>query len=993
LEKNPISLVSVITRSRDRATLQEALDSVAAQTYKNIEIVLVNALRDGHRKYGDRCGAFPLRMVQSDGPLQRSSAANLGLSSAQGKYALFLDDDDWLDPDHIEELVNAIEKDAGVRVAYAGVRFAAARDSTEFQIFNEPFDPIKLMHGNFIPIHAVLFARELIESGCRFDEALDLYEDWDFWLQLARFGPFLHVDRVSAGYRSNGDSGAGPSVGEAAVQKARSRIFDKWRQVWTGIDINKLLAFVSHIEDPKITKMEGALVAAVNLGTSLNLRLEENNQRLVESNQRLVESKLWLDELKIGSAELEKQNIELQRQLGEREAQLHELGTLIQAIFASNSWRLTAPIRHIRSATTSLALRTKRVMSYLRPLTRDPGKIPATALRLKYAWQKGGADSVKAILKQLPYEVTYNDVWVNQYKNSFTPAVIDQIQSRIHTMANPPLISVLMPTFNTPETVLRCAVESVVNQMYSNWELCIVDDASPQPHVRGVLQEIAARHQRVKLLILDKNAGVATATNRALEMASGSFVVLLDHDDLLEPQALFRVAQAIQSDYPDMIYSDEAALSEDGNEVINHTHRPAFSLEYLRACPYIVHLVAFKTTLLRQIGGLDETLTISQDYDLILRAAENAQRIVHIPEILYFWRQRKLSSGHLRKTTVMNTSRAVLERHLARCGETGQVQDGLQFNYFDIRYALNSNQRVAIIIPTKNHGELVRQCVDSIVRTVKRVDYEIVIVDHASDDPESLAYFEQLKHHHQVLRYEGAFNFSAINNWAIAHMKGNFTHYLFCNNDIEAMDAEWLERMLELGQMPDVGLVGAKLLYPDRKMIQHAGVCVGMYGVAEHYGKFMDDVLPDGSIHPGYHGTLIANHEMSAVTAACALMRRDAFERIGGYEEALSVGFGDVDLCLKTREAGYRVLFCAHAVLVHHESYTRGKSREDPHPEDSAYFVRKWRKTLDQCDPYYNPNLTIQSTQWEVKQPVVFNLDIANRVWQRPHANAFAPAQ
>lgn len=969
-----MSLVSVITRSMDRNTLPETLDSIAGQTYRNIEVVLVNALGDGHRQYGERCGEFPLRTVRSDAPLHRSCAANLGLDSARGKYTLFLDDDDWLDPDHIEKLVAALEEGRGARVAYAGVRFTPARDSAEFSVINEAFDPIKLRHGNFIPIHAVLFETDLAQQGCRFDENLSIYEDWDFWLQATRFGPFLHLDRVSAGYRSSGDSGAGPSVGEEAVQAARSRIFDKWRQVWTGAEINRLLFFASHIEDPKILRLEEILESSRQLGAALN-------QRLIESNVRFAE-------LEIASTELEKQNIELQQKIAEREAQLHELGTLIQTIFASASWRLTAPLRSARATATAVRLRARRVMFYLSPLAQDPGKIPATALRLKYAWQKGGTDSVKAILKQLPYEVTYNDVWINQYKKSFTPEVTAQIQVRVQSMANPPLISVLMPTFNTPEKVLRRTLESVAEQLYLNWELCIVDDASSLLHVRRILEEAAANAPRVRLLVLERNVGVAAATNHALEMANGSYVVLLDHDDVLEPQALFRVAEAIQNSNPDMIYSDEATLSEDGEEVINHTHRPAFSLEYLRACPYIVHLVAYRTELLRKIGGLDTTLSISQDYDLVLRVAENARKIVHIPEILYLWRQRKLSSGHLRKKAVMDTSRDVLGRHLARCGESGEVHDGLQFNYFDVRYAQKTEQKVAIIIPTKNHGELVRQCVESIVRTVKRVPYEIVVVDHASDDPASVAYFEELKLHHQVLRYEGVFNFSAINNWAIAHMRGQFSHYLFCNNDIEAMDADWLERMMELGQMPDVGIVGAKLLYPDRKMIQHAGVCVGMYGVAEHYGKFMDDVRPDGSLHPGYHGTLIANHEMSAVTAACALMRRDVFEKVGGYEENLPVGFGDVDLCLKTREAGYRIVYCARAVLVHHESYTRGKSRVDPHPEDSVYFVRKWRKALDQCDPYYNPNLTIQSTQWEVKQPVVFNLDIANRIWQREPAGA-----
>ena len=216
----------------------------------------------------------------------------------------------------------------------------------------------------------------------------------------------------------------------------------------------------------------------------------------------------------------------------------------------------------------------------------------------------------------------------------------------------------------------------------------------------------------------------------------------------------------------------------------------------------------------------------------------------------------------------------------------------------------------------------------------------------------------------------------------MSRLDGGFTHYLFCNNDIEATEEGWLERMMELGQKPDIGIVGAKLFYPDKDIYQHAGVCVGMHGVAEHYGKFMDKLLPDGRIHPGYLGSLIVNHEVSAVTAACLLMRKDAFEKIGGYDEQLAVGFGDVDLCLRSRQAGYRVIFCPHAVLVHHESYTRGKSREDPHPQDSEFFLQRWQPFIDDGDPYFNPNLSLQDTRWDIKKPLEFRLALKRRVFK-----------
>ena len=972
MENTPLSLVSIITRSMDRPTLQETLDSIAAQTYPNIEVIVVNALGQSHSGLQPSCGKFPLRMVGADGPLARSRAANLGIDSARGKYALFLDDDDWLLPNHIEALVGVLSQSAAARVAYSGIKFASGPDDTTFSVINEAFDPVKLIHGNFIPIHAVLFDMALTRSGCRFDESLDIYEDWDFWLQMSRLGAFVHLNQITAGYRNTGHSGAGPSAGEEAVRLAREKIFDKWKHVWSGAEVNRLLVHVSHVQDPKVIGLEEKIEQSAQLQVRLNNELAEKHARLVELEKQ--------------RAALDVERAELKNRVAERDQQLHERDVLMQAIYVSASWKLTAPARKFKAMLLQMQVDIRKAIFCLSPLARKPGKILPTALRLKHAWQKGGASAAKKIMLQLPYEVTYHEIWIKQYRQSFTPEVLALIQKRIRDMKNPPLISILMPTYNTPEKVLRQTIESVVAQLYPSWELCIADDASTQPHMRRVLKEFADLDPRIKVDFAERNAGVSAATNRALEMATGQFAALLDHDDLLEQQALFRIAESILDDDPDMIYSDEAHLSDDGQEVINHTHRPAFSPEYLRACPYIVHLVAFRTALLRQIGGADVSLPISQDYDLILRASEKARKIVHIPEILYLWRQRKLSSGHKRKSQVMQTSQAVLARHLERCGEPGVVRDGVQFNYFDVRYSLQSGLKVAMIIPTKNHGALVRQCIESIERTVKRVAYDIILVDHASDDAPSLAYFEQLKGRYQVLRYEGAFNFSAINNWAVSHLQGDFTHYLFCNNDIEAIEEGWLERMMELCQKPDVGIVGAKLLYPDRKMIQHAGVCVGMYGIAEHYGKFMDDVLPGGGVHPGYHGTLIANHEMSAVTAACALMRKDAFERVGGYEEELAVGFGDVDLCLKTRAAGYRILFCARAVLVHHESYTRGKSRVDPHPEDSARFAKKWRATLDRCDPYYNPNLTLQSTRWEVEQPLRFRLDLDRRVWQRPLA-------
>ena len=619
----------------------------------------------------------------------------------------------------------------------------------------------------------------------------------------------------------------------------------------------------------------------------------------------------------------------------------------------------------------------------LRQLLKDRRNLRGNLKKLLHAWHDGGMRSLKGALLGLNQGITPSS-WTN-YRQTFTQTVRPQIMECIRNTGAPVTISILVPTYNTPEPMLNAMLRSVQDQLYPNWELCIADDGSSQPHVRATLQVFAKKDKRIKLHLGQTNHGVSHASNRALEMATGPFIVLLDHDDLLEEQALFRVAESIAHDDPDMVYSDEVLVSPDGETVLQYFHRPAFSPEYLRSHPYIVHMVGFRTRLVRELGGFDEQLKISQDYDLILRASEQARTIVHLPEILYQWRTHTSSAGHEKINEVMAASTQVLQRHLQRCSVHGTVGPGASFNFFETRYPLTPGLRVAIIIPTKNHGDLVRQCIDSIHATTTGVDYDIVVIDHASDDPDTIAYLASVRPQVQVLRYEGPFNFSRINNWAVAQLNGSHSHYLFCNNDIEALEPGWLQRMLELAQQPDTGIVGAQLLYPDRSSIQHAGVCVGAFGIAEHYGKFLR--LPPDRIDISFMGRLITTHEVSAVTAACLLMRRNAFEEVNGFDEALAVGFGDVDLCLRTLERGWRILYCPQATLLHHESYTRGKTvGYDPHPEDSAKFSARWKDFLQQGDPYFNPGLSLQHTCWQVQEPLLCHVRIGRRVFKRAPA-------
>lgn len=636
------------------------------------------------------------------------------------------------------------------------------------------------------------------------------------------------------------------------------------------------------------------------------------------------------------------------------ESQLH-------AVYTSRSWQLSAPVRWVGRRARNV----RTLMRVAGILAREPDQIHATYASVVKAWHIEGVHGVKKALIAVANGVDGQGNSGNRLLQ-VNGRLARELMAGTSSWPTKPKISILMPTYNTPADVLRRAIESVRAQIYDNWELCVSDDCSPDPEVRQVVDGFVRSDKRIKAVYGERNEGVSAATNRALGIATGDFVALFDHDDILEKQAIFRIAEAVVADDPDFIYSDEAIVAADGEEILGFALRPQFSLEYLRSHPYIVHMIAFRATLLRELGGLDVSLSISQDYDLILRAVERAKKIVHIPEVLYRWRTQPDSAGHQRKDRVMESSRQILAAHLARTRTPGEALAGPAFNFFDIRYPLQPGLKVAIVIPTKNHGALVRQCIESIERTVTGVAYEIVLVDHDSTDAESVAYFDSLEGRHVVLKYSGPFNFSAINNWAVRQIDFDCTHYLFCNNDIEAIESGWLERMLELGQRPATGAVGAKLLYPGAEVCQHAGVGVGMFGAAEHYGKFMKVHAPDGTIEQGYMGGLIVNREMSAVTAACVLVRKDVFEEVGGYDEELAVGFGDVDLCLKIRAADYGVLFCAHAVLIHHESISRGKSTTDPHPEDSDLFRKRWADFIAFGDPYFNPSLSHTSTRWAI---------------------------
>lgn len=519
-----------------------------------------------------------------------------------------------------------------------------------------------------------------------------------------------------------------------------------------------------------------------------------------------------------------------------------------------------------------------------------------------------------------------------------------------------PKISIIIPVWNTKEKWLRGAIDSVLDQIYDNWELCIVDDASTKPHIKKILNDYSKKNNRIKVKFLNKNLGRSDASNEALCLATGEFVGLLGHDDQLVTSALYEIVKLLnEKPETDFIYSDEIHIDERDIPGLAF-YRPDFSLDYMLSHCYIMHFVSIRSNILRKIKGFRKEFDVSQEYDLFLRVLSETRRIAHIPKILYKWRLHKSSEDQILKPKVIELSKKAIQDFLNREGIEGQVLDGKCFNFFRIKRKIIGRPKITVIIPTKDQVNLLKRCIESIECRTSYKNYEVIVVDNLSLNADTKKYLEDLQtryNNYKVIKFDESFNYSKLNNFAVKYATGE--HILLLNNDVEVIASEWLEALLEHSQREEVGCVGAKLVYPNKR-IQHAGVVVGLFGCAEHIYKFVD------SSDIGYLGQLISIRNYSAVTAACMMVKKSIFEKLGGFDENIKVGFGDIDFCLRAVKEGYINVFTPYAELYHYESATRGKNlTTDPHPEDSLYFRKKWGKIIQEGDCYYNHNLPVNT--------------------------------
>ena len=557
-------------------------------------------------------------------------------------------------------------------------------------------------------------------------------------------------------------------------------------------------------------------------------------------------------------------------------------------------------------------------------------------------------------------EVEYQE-WYEKNK----PSEEELARQRKKKWKEPVTISVLVPAYRTPEAFLRQMIESVLNQTYPYLELCIADGSGKNISVEKVVKEYQANDQRVRYQRLEKNEGIAGNTNAAIRMATGDYLALFDHDDLLSPNALFEVASTIEKDKADVVYTDEDKVTSDLKEHFQPHFKPDFNPDLLCSNNYICHLFVVKRSLALKLGGQDPAYDGAQDYDFSFRCTEEAEKIVHIAKILYHWRVHQASTADnpTSKMYAFDAGKRAIEAHLQRIGAKAEVSHTKDLGFYRVKYQVQGNPKVSIVIPNKDEKETLKKCLESIWQKTTYSNYEIILVENNSTTREIRDYYQELdgKNGVRVVYWDKEFNYSAINNFGISYAKGE---YILClNNDITVISPEWMEELLANCQRPEVGIVGARLYYPDNT-IQHAGIVLGMGGCAG--SLFVGLARSRG----GYLHKAALQQDLSAVTAACFMVKKEAFEKVGGFEEKLAVAFNDVDFCLKVRHAGYLVVYDPYAELYHHESKTRGyentEAKKRRFQEEIEYMRCHWMPDILR-DPYYNENLSLKASDYSLR--------------------------
>ncbi len=988
-QQQTASVSVIITLYNYAAYIHKCLDSVCASNTSALpngfEILVVNDCSTDHsaqlvQDYLDKRSDIPICLVNKQFNTGLADARNLGLKLARAPYIFILDADNWIHFDCISKLYQANQ---GVAAAYGMIRRFDHDTGEEINLVsNQKWDVHELVRCPYIDAMAMFDRQILLSLGGYSSELIHYgwfgWEDYDLWLKLAQAEHDCRfVAEVLSEYRVHSSSMLSTTnlYADALVDYFKKK-FKPLVEQYEHFDLlfGRPLEQLPTLEEQQAEQIQALQAQIQAIQQQLQHKTEALQQQLQAaqarskqaesiSQERLVLIHQLQRQLQEAQAQLQQERRHLQQRLQQTETELQfrdlelqfattgrdqYLGRL-QAIESSKFWQLRTQWQLLKNQ----LLGGKESpfwqpdIPYPQPVRPEPVEKPAP----------------KAA--QLSVETTY-ERW--QKQNEPRPADYQRMRDSLQMLASQPLISIIVPTYNTPEIFLREAIDSVINQIYPHWELCIADDASSEPHVKAVLEEYSSKDQRIKVVFRTENGHISRSSNSAIELATGEYIALLDHDDLLRPEALYEVAFLLnQHPAADMIYSDEDKLDEMGQR-----RDPFFKPDW---CPdsflgrmYTCHLGIYRRSIINEIGGFRVGYEGSQDYDLVLRFTEKTDQIFHIPKILYHWRihQESAASGAAAKPYAYTAAKKALADALRRRGEPGVIHDVPNYmGHYSVRYHLNQPERVSIIIPTRDLGEDLNKCLKSIFSQSTYPDYEVILIDNGSSEPYTAEVIQNWiarePERFSCYPLNIPFNYSKLNNYGVSKATGNYL--LFLNNDTEVITSDWIEAMVEQAQRPKIGAVGALLLYPD-DTIQHAGIVMGLGALAGHAFSHFP------ATSPGYFGQLLTPHNYSAVTAACLMCRRDVFEAVNGFDEDLAVALNDVDLCLRISEQGYRNISLPHAVLYHYESKSRGfedsAEKQARFSKECDYMKQRW-KEIYQNDPCYNIHLSREHCDYRMR--------------------------
>ena len=634
-------------------------------------------------------------------------------------------------------------------------------------------------------------------------------------------------------------------------------------------------------------------------------------------------------------------NVELAERIAELEMQNDELRYKLGRIQGNPIWKLSKPFR--------VAMH--------------------WAIRQKHRLENCGGP--RGVIAKLDYKKREKAA-AKQFGTDSYPTPEEAAKERETVFERMVKISILVPLYNTPIDFLHEMIDSVVDQTYENWELCLADGSDAEhAKVGEICKEYCGKDKRILYKKLEKNEGISGNTNECYKMATGEYIGLFDHDDLLHPSALFAYVKEINEQNADYLYCDEITFENGSiNNMLTLHFKPDYAPDNLRANNYICHFSVFARELLEGTELFRSQFNGSQDHDMILRLTDNAKKVVHVPRVLYYWRSHAASvaSGIDAKPYAIQAAKGAVAEHLKQHGyENFKIESTRAFaTIFRIRYEVLGMPKVSIVIANKDHADDLRRCVNSILEKTNYDNYEIVIVENNSETKEIFDYYKELESNEQIkiVTYEGKFNYSAVNNLGVKATSGEYV--LLLNNDTEVISINWLEELLMYAQREDVGAVGAKMYYAD-KTIQHAGVILGMGAHRTaghcHYKQHRQNL--------GYMGRLCYAQNMSAVTGACLMVKRSLYDLVGGLDENFEISLNDVDFCLKLREKGYLNIFTPFCELYHYESISRGLDdkgeKAQRYNEESKRFRERWKDVLEKGDPYFNPNFSLDRSDFSLK--------------------------